>query len=390
MKILYHHRVASKDGQFVHIEELTHALKKRGHEIIMVGPSVSEQSQFGSEGGWVPWLKRHIPGLVYELLEFGYSVLAYFKLRRAVREHRPDCLYERCNLYLPSGVWLKRRTGLPMLLEVNAPLFEERKKYHGIKLPWLARWSEVYAWRGADRVLPVTAVLAQHMVDAGVPRERVAVIPNGIDWGKFDTIPDTTAAKQKLGLGGRVVLGFTGFMREWHRLDQVVDLIARHRELPWHLLLVGDGPARASIEARARECGVTDRVTITGVVPREQVADYVCTFDVALQPDVTPYASPLKLFEYLALARAIVAPDKPNIREVLTHERDALLFDVDHASAFTQAIERLATDGELRARLAHAARDNILRNGYTWDRNAERVEHLFETLGVPRRPAASQ
>lgn len=388
MKILYHHRIASKDGQFVHIEELTHALKKRGHEIIMVGPAVVDSDQFGGEGGIVAWLKKRMPGFVYELMEFAYALVAYYKLRKAVLEHRPDCLYERYNLYMPAGVWIKRKYKLPMLLEVNAPIFEERSKYHGIALPHLARWTEVFTWRGADKTLPVTQVLAQRVVDAGVPRERIEVIHNGIDYGKFGTVPDTEAAKAKLGLSGRVVLGFTGFMREWHGLERVVDLIAADTRGTRHLLLVGDGPARAGIEQRARELKVSDRVIITGVVGREQVASYVAAFDVALQPDVVDYASPLKLFEYLALARPVVAPDKPNIREVLTHEQNALLFKADDPEAFTAAIARMADDGALRERLAQAARATIEQGGYTWDHNAQRVEALFHSMGVGRSTGA--
>jgi len=124
VKILYHHRIASKDGQYVHVEELTRALAARGHEIIFVGPKVVEQEDFGSDGGVVAALKKRLPKALYELLELGYSLLAYARLARAVRRHRPDCLYERYNLYLPAGVWIKRRFGLPMLLEVNAPLYE--------------------------------------------------------------------------------------------------------------------------------------------------------------------------------------------------------------------------------------------------------------------------
>lgn len=389
MKILYHHRIASKDGQFVHIEELTHALKKRGHDIIMVGPAVVDKDAFGGEGGMIAWLKKRMPGFVYELLEFAYAGVAYFKLRRAVREHRPDCLYERYNLYMPAGVWIKRKYKLPMLLEINAPIFEERSKYHGIALPGLARWSECYTWRGADKALPVTQVLARRVLAGGVPQERIEVIQNGIDYGKFGQVPETDAAKWKLGLAGRVVLGFTGFMREWHGLERVVDLIAKDMSGARHLLLVGDGPARAGIEKRARELGVSARVTVTGVVQRDRVAAYVAAFDLALQPDVVDYASPLKLFEYLALARPVVAPDKPNIREVLTHEKNALLFNADDPQAFTAAIERLASDAPLRARLAQAARATIEQGGYTWDHNAQRVEALFRQLGVREESAAA-
>ena len=150
---------------------------------------------------------------------------------------------------------------------------------------------------------------------------------------------------------------------------------------------MGDGPARAGIEQRARELKVSERVTVTGVVKREQIASYVAAFDVALQPDVVDYASPLKLFEYLALARPVVAPDKANIREVLIHEQNALLFKADDPAAFTAAIKRMADDGALRARLALAARATIEQGGFTWDHNAQRVEALFYALGVAKRPS---
>ncbi len=380
MKILYHHRVASKDGQYVHIEELTNALKQLGHEIIMVGPSTVEKGSFGSEGGIVPFLKRFVPGFAYELMEFGYALVAYMKLRHAVLKYKPDWFYERYSLYMPAGVWLRKRFNLPMLLEINAPLFEERGKYCGLALPKLAKWTEEYAWRNADIVLPVTAVLAARVHEARVPIERINVIPNGIDSKKFSTVPDTEQAKKRLGLGGGLVLGFTGFMREWHGLDQVVDIVARNRDRKFHLLLVGDGPARGGIEEKARMHGVEDCVTITGVVAREQIADYVAAFDIALQPDVVDYASPLKLFEYLALGRTIVAPARPNIREVLSDGENALLFDPDTPGALMESVERLCGDAALRKKLGEAARSTIQEKGFTWKNNARRVEALFHGL----------
>lgn len=380
MKILYHHRIASKDGQYVHIEELTNALKGLGHEIILVGPSTVEKESFGSEGGIVPLLKRFVPGFAYELMELGYSLVAYLKLRRAVLKYKPDWFYERYSLYLPAGAWIRKQFNLPMLLEINAPLFEERGKYDGLALPSLAKWSEEYAWKSADIVLPVTKVLASRVREAGVPENRITVIPNGIDGKKFSKVPDSERAKESLGLAGRLVLGFTGFMRDWHGLEHVVDIVARNREKNCHLLLVGEGPARAGIEERARIMGVADHVTITGVVARDRIADYVSAFDVALQPDVVDYASPLKLFEYLALGRAIVAPDRPNIREVLENGKNSLLFDPAVPGALTESVERLCVDTELRYSLGEAARSTIEEKGFTWENNARRVETLFQKL----------
>ena len=380
MKILYHHRIRSKDGQYVHVEEMIAALKALGHEIVIVAPTAMEKEEFGADAGMVAWMKRHLPRMLYELLEFAYAVLAYFRLRRAVHEHRPDCLYERYNLFLPAGIWLKRRYGLPMLLEVNAPLYEERARYDGIALRRLAQWTQHSTWRGADYVLPVTRVLGDIVAAAGVPEARIRVIPNGIDPARFSAAPDTATAKRMLGLQDKLVLGFTGFLRDWHGLDSVIDLIARDADAARHLLVIGDGPARATLEAQARRLGIADRLTITGIVGRDDIARHVAAFDIALQPAVVAYASPLKLFEYLALGRAIVAPAQPNIMEILSDGKNAVLFEPGNPDALAAAIERVSRDAELRQRIAAGARASIAEQGLTWHRNAERVSQLFHEL----------
>jgi glycosyltransferase involved in cell wall biosynthesis len=381
LKILYHHRTRSKDGQDVHITELTKALRNLGHELLVVGPAAMQSARFGDDAGFVAVLKRYCPRFIYEAMELAYSVIAYLRLRRAFLAFRPDCLYERFNLFLPAGVWLKRAVGLPMLLEVNAPLYEERGKYGGLSLRRLAHWSQRYAWQGADVVLPVTAVLGDMVHAAGVPRDRIAVIPNGIDPEKFGHSSSIDEAKAKLGLDSGLVLGFVGFVREWHGLDKVVDLIAeRTSDAPMQLLIVGDGPARESLQDQAARRGVRDRVTITGVVARDRVSEFIAAFDIALQPAVVPYASPLKLFEYLAMGRAIVAPATPNITEVLEDGENAVLFDPGRADGMLRAIERICNDGELRRRIADCARKTIATRKLTWDNNARRVVELFDGL----------
>jgi glycosyltransferase involved in cell wall biosynthesis len=395
VKILYHHRIRSKDGQFVHIDELIRALKGLGHEVILVGPEVVEEKKFGVEIGWASLLKRRLPGFAYELLEFTYTFWAYARLCMAVRRHRPDCLYERYNLYLPAGVWLKRSFGLPMLLEVNSPLLHERRIFRGLSLGWLAHWSETYAWRGADYVLPVSHVLAGYLAKAGVPLNRIVVIPNGANLSRFEKAPRHEEAKRRLGLAGRLVLGFTGYVREWDGLDQVVDWM---KETPYgsscHLLLVGDGPARESLEKHAREKGVESRVTITGVIAREKVADYIAAFDIALLPaqpgddsPVITYSSPLCLSEYLAGGCAIVAPGAANLREILVDGEDAILFDPGDPCGFSRALERLCTDDAFRERLRRNARATLVKKCLTWENNAKKVVELFLSLGVQDRPS---
>lgn len=378
MKILYHHRTASKDGQAVHIEELIGALRLLGHEVRVVAPEIESGGGMGEDATLVHKLKAALPKTLYELLELAYSFVAYRRLLKTAHEFKPDFIYERYNLFLLAGAMLKRKLGLPLLLELNSPLAEERGRHSGgLGLPWLARWAEARAWQAADFVLPVTRVLAGDVAAAGVPAARIVVIPNGINRDHFATAPTPEVAKQRLGLAGKLVLGFTGFVRDWHGVDRVIRWMATvNAPANAVLMVVGDGPVRGELEQLAADLHLHDRVRFTGVINRDRVPEHVAAFDIALQPAVVPYASPLKLFEYLALGKAVIAPRQPNIEEILTDGDNALLFEANQPGAFEQSLTCLCADGALRERLSASAKATIDHLDLTWLGNARKVIQL--------------
>lgn len=372
LTILMHHRLASQDGQAVHLLELKGAFERAGHRVVLVGPASFARLTFGGTVGRTARLKRRIPGWLFELLEIAYNVPALIRLLRAINRNRPDLVYERYSLFLVAGVITRLCGARPLALEVNGPLYEERSAHDGLKLQGLGRIFQRMIWRRADVILPVTQALADYARPMQIPAEQIMVVPNGIDPARFAGTPSTEQAKQALGLDGKTVLGFTGFLRAWNKLDRVLAWMAETsnpgQEL--HVLIIGDGPARTELEAMADRLGVSDRLTITGVVGRDDIARHVAAFDIALVPGVTPYASPLKLFEYMALGKAILAVDSANIREVLTHGENAWLFAPDH---FAEGLAGLAADAAMRGRLGAAAQARVEEGGFTWDRNAARI-----------------
>ena len=381
MRILYHHRTSARDGSAVHIEGLVSGLRQLGAEVLVVAPPIAAPAVGApAKNRWIQRLRKGLPRFVHELGELAYNFPEAVRLSRAIKRFEPDVIYQRSNLFLVSGAWAAKRAGIPLIEEVNAPFLIERSRHGGIALPSLAAWTERIAWTQADAIVAVTKVLADIVAERGIPPGRLHVMPNGIDEGLLT--PDAVAldAKAKLGLDGFTVLGFTGFVRDWNGLDDVIKLLDRPAARNWYLLIVGDGPARESLAALARRVGVADRVRFTGVVGRDRVANYVSAFDIALQPAANPYASPLKLFEYMALGRAIVAPDQPNIREVLRDGQDALLFDQNDAEALGAVICRLAEDVELRNRIACAAMAAVRERNLTWRHNASRVLKLASRL----------
>lgn len=370
LRILYNHRTRARDGQSVHIDELIAAFRAQGHDVRTVGPERIGAMDDGVE-------RKILPRPLYELAELGYSLVEFWRLLRAGLKQKPDFIYQRANVHMLGAVWAARLLKRPLFVEVNAPLARERGRSRGFAWPALARWSERFLWSHADLLLPVTEVLAAELAAAGIDRSRISVMANGVNPARFRN-RDRATAKTLLGLQNKLVLGFVGFVREWHGLEQVIDLLATEDDLAGaHLLVVGDGPALPALTARAERNGVASRVFFTGVVAHDDVASLAGAFDIALQPDVTPYASPLKLFEYMALGHAIVAPGTPNIREVLSEGDNALLFASGDYNAFAARVRELARDPALRQKIGDGALLDIAAKDRTWQGNARRIASLL-------------
>ncbi len=375
LKILYHHRVAAQDGQSVHIRELVAAFERLGHEIIFVGPSI-RPTDLGEENRLLAFVRRILPMFAQELLELVYGIRVYFKLLAAYKEHQPDFLYERYNLFLPAGTWLKRKTGIPYFVEVNAPLSDERAAYSGLHLQRLARYYERMTFQNADKLFPVSGALADIITTMGAPRENIVVLHNGITPIEYEDA-DGGAIRAELGLENKIVLGFVGFIREWHRLDRIIHILKHHGTNPdLHLLVVGGGPATDDCIELAETLGVGHRVHCVGFKDRDAIPDHLAAMDIALQPAVTDYASPLKIFEYLIAGLATIGPDQPNIREILTDRETGLLFDPQNFEEAEKAIVELSQDQGLRERIGKAGQQLIETRKYTWTNNAEEIASL--------------
>lgn len=372
MKILYHHRVAAQDGQSVHIQELVAAFKRRGDEVIFLGPSM-RPGRLGRENLVLKILRTTLPQFILEMMEFAYSFRAYLKLKQAVLIHKPDFIYERYNLFLAAGYWLRKKQKIPYIIEVNAPLSLERAEHGKLSLQTLARRYERLTFQTADLILPVSNVMADIISELGASPEKILTLHNGIVRKAYEGV-DGSQYTREHALSGKTVLGFIGFIRDWHGLDKIIEMMASDEALSDLILLaVGSGPAVNPCQALAKQLGIANRVHFVGFKNREDIPKLLSVMDITLQPAVTSYASPLKMFEYMGAGTAIVAPDQPNIREILTDEQTALLFDPDKPESARDAIARLAKDKDLRERLGSAARESISIKRFTWDDNAARI-----------------
>ena len=389
MRLLYHHRTQADDGQAVHIRAMIAAFRALGHEVheVALVPRTNGRAAAAPRAGY-GWLAR-APRFLRELSEYAYGQVARGRILRAAHEFEPRFVYERYAFGNTGGVRAAETLGLPLVLEVNSPMVLELGKTRGLAFPRLARRVEEQVFRSATIVCAVTGVLADMLVVLGGARARVLVPPNGVELERYARLGATRAgARASLGLGDdALVLGFVGYYRDWHRLDLVIDALRDPALETARLVLIGEGPARAELEARAATQGVAARVHFAGPRPHAEIPALLPAFDVALVPAINPYASPLKLFEYMAAGRAVLAPDQPNLREVLVHDADALLVPAGAPEPLRAALVRLAREPELRERLGAAARAKVTALDLTWQANARRVIAAVEALapaGAPR------
>jgi glycosyltransferase involved in cell wall biosynthesis len=257
------------------------------------------------------------------------------------------------------------------------------------KLRRLAK-REARVWHGADGYVTITAALGDDLRGRHGDRERFAVIPDGVRVtrkARFDAV-HRSFRESRTGSYAPLV-AYAGHLYPWKGVDVLVEALARVPSARG--LIIGghaEEPDLARLRALADRLGVSARVEFAGVVDPPRVPEFLQRADILALPNPpsaisTRFTSPLKLFEYMAAGRAIVASDLPSIREVLHHDVDALLVAPGDAAAFAGAIERLVAHPGLAARIARAAFDAA--PTYSWERRAERLERMFNEVIATRR-----
>jgi glycosyltransferase involved in cell wall biosynthesis len=226
--------------------------------------------------------------------------------------------------------------------------------------------------RHADLVACGTELVAAEVRRLGTAPERILVTPTGVDVDAFAAPADGAALRARLGIADRFVVGWVGSFRRMHALDTLIDAVAGVERAV--LLVVGDGPERPRIEALARERGV--HAVFTGTVAHAELPDHLAAMDVAAVVAGTDHEfhySPLKLAEYLAAGRPVIAPAVPQLTTRLRHGDDVVFVGPGDVPALRDAIVSLRDDDALRMRLAANARATA-RADWSWDQQITMID----------------
>jgi glycosyltransferase involved in cell wall biosynthesis len=316
----------------------------------------------------------------------------------------PAFVYQRYSLNNYAGIRIARRHQVPFVLEYNgSEVWMGRHWGRPLRHEALSSRIEDRNLRSAHLVVVVSEAMGDELAARGLTTDRVLVNPNGVDADRYHPQVDGSGVRARYGLQPFIVVGFIGTFGPWHGAEVLADAFVRllaanpERARTTRLLMIGDGARMAAVRQILDRGGALQATVFTGLVPQEQgpahlaACDILCSPHVA-NPDGTPFfGSPTKLFEYMAMGKAIVASDLEQIGKVLNHGRTALMVPPNDPAALAKRLDELIDSATLRATLGSAARRDAVER-YTWrshtSRTIERLRAIVQPASVVSRARA--
>ncbi len=388
MKILYYSPnpqlgLYDPSGYGTHMREMIAAMQDLGHEVIPFIAGGQEQHGINKVKPASSFAKRIskllLPSYIWSSLRDRHLLRKDHELQKKllqiIHKEQPDLIYERGSHLQLSGVEAAKQVKIRHVLEVNAPLAEEKKLFGGSS--WYdaqADASEKKLLSMTSRVLVVSSALKSYFLDRyGLDAERFTVVPNAVhssnimlDTEGIDTV------RLRYNLVDKTVIGFVGSIFPWHGVDLMIKAFAEVALAFPNvvLLIVGDGVVLPELKQLAIKLDLADRIHFTGNVPHLRVTDHIACMDICVMAKSNWYGSPVKIFEYGVLGKAIVAPNTAPVAEVMEHGKDGLLVAPTSAE-IKSAITLFLEQAEARSRMGMSFQTKVKRN-HTWRINAMR------------------
>ena len=288
-----------------------------------------------------------------------------------------DWVYERLATLQSLG-WIFKLHSVPWILETNAPLFYEAEaERKSLVLTKLARWIEVQAYRKSDVLVCTSEALREIVVEElGIQPQKVMVVPNGVDTEYI--APERYETKR---LFTSFTVGFVGNLSAWQGLDLLLKSLhaLRAEGLDICLVVVGDGPMRQEWESLTHNLGLTDSVRFLGRLVQDELLPLIAGFDVGYSGHLDLdgkkiYRSPLKLYEYMAMAKPVVSSVVEDVRSLVREGETGFLFSPGDLEGIKQALRKAYNAQEQLLEMGCKARAEVVAN-HSW---IARMQTLIE------------
>jgi len=394
MRIIYysphpHLNLQSPSGYGVHMREMIAAFEFQGIKVlpmILGGTDKSRDLHSHTPTGDIKkFLKKGVSKKIWRTLRdidlIYFDRKASQKLNEVVQEIKPDFIYERANYIQLSGVHVAKNRSVPHILEVNGPYIEESEFLSGTKS--LIRKTIISRDRSqllqTDLVVTVSETLKKYFVDIyDIPESKFLVLPNAFNKRMIRTDPrNQKKIREKFNLGGKTIIGFIGSIFKWHNLDNLIHSFSEFKDNDIKLLIVGFGEYVKELKKLAAKCSRSKDIIFTGKVSNSEVFDFIQIMDICTAPGAAWYQSPIKIFEYGAMGKPILAPDTEPVREVMEHGIDGYIVRPDTENIYN-ALEEMLGDLKAYQKMGKTFQKKVL-NEYSWVKNAEKVIDSYKT-----------
>ncbi len=389
MKILYHHRTQGTGAEGVHIMGIINGFRSLGHSVYIISPPGVDPERTAGGNPYskktngvaraLYYISRLIPQLLFEILEILYNIRAHHKISSTLVKNKIDLIYERHSFFAFAAVRLAKKHNIPIIVEVNELAGEKRIRKQ--VFVGIATRCENYVFKNVDIIIVVSDFLKSKIKGYGINENKIIVIPNAVDHRKFISNGLKNKLKEKYGINaGGIVIGFIGWFVYWHNIELLIDVFgSTAMEKNVYLCLVGDGVLKDKFKDMIKDRGMVNRVIFPGAISYDNMPDYIDMMDICVIPDSNDYRSPIKMFEYMAMAKPVLAPMVPPIESVIRNGKNGVLFASKNRKDFESALNDLLDNKDKRERLGLAAKDTILRN-HTWQKNAENILSLYRKV----------
>lgn len=298
---------------------------------------------------------RRLPWWGRDVVEIGFGIVHLARLCR--RLPACDLVFHRAGIYDTLGVRLADAARVPLIAHLDAPFAVERAFHRKGHFAILHRRRMRALGAAARLVVTVSESAAQYYAALGIPSEKIAVMPNGILRSLLDHGARLAANRPALSEPDAVTVGFLGSLSRWHRVDLLFQAL-RDLDTRIRCRIVGYGEDYERLRGEAARLGLDGRVTWTGPLPHERAFAEIAAFDVAVLPHTLATGVPMKLFEYAALARPIIAPDLPNLRGLFATD-EVVFTPPGDPKALAAAIRTLVADPVVAREMAVRAQRRV-------------------------------
>lgn len=320
-----------------------------------------------------------------ELQLLAYNLQLIMQATTLIQKFKPSLIYQRHSIFNFASGFIARRGKIPLLLEANASEVWAKKHWSRLMFEKLAIRCEKTALQSADRIAVISEGVREQLSPYNIDEKRYILNPNGVDPEEFHPDIDGSELRKQYGFTDEIVVGFIGTFTRWHGVETMFDAaeIVAKKNSHIRFLFIGEGDLRTKLQHRAGEEGLHRTCTFTGLIPHHQAATHLAACDILVSPhlgfeDGTKFfGSPTKLFEYMAMGKAIIASKLEQIGEVITDGANGLHMAPGNAQQLAELIVQLANDDALRKRLGAQARRDVV-NKYTWDKNVQRILQSLE------------